>query len=219
MPIVPDSYYHIYNRGANKQTLFKDSVDYYRFVELLYLSNTTHAINIRDVRKEYDSAFDFERGTELVAIGAYCLMPNHFHILITPCVQNGIESFMRKLSTGYSMYFNKRYERTGVLFEGRYKSQYIDSDEYLKYLFSYIHLNPLKLIDGEWKNKGIQDVVGGLQYLQNYIYSSYQDFTTSGRKQSVILAIDKFPEYFPDKNIFMKEIQSWVYNNSSLGPS
>lgn len=211
--IVPESYYHIYNRGVSKQVIFKDNADYCRFVELLYISNTTYPVNIRDIRKGHDSVFDFEQGAKLVAIGSYCLMPNHFHILITPLVDHGVEIFMRKVSTGYSMYFNKRYERTGVLFEGRYKSSYVDHDEYLKYLFSYIHLNPLKLIDSEWKKKGLKNVKDGLIYLARYKYSSYQDFIDEVRKESGILTLEKFPEYFKDKNVFNKEIYSWVDNN------
>jgi putative transposase len=219
VPIVPDSYYHIYNRGVSKQVIFKDRADYLRFIELLYISNTSHAVNIRDIRKTHTSVFDYERENQLVAIGAYCLMPNHFHILMTPVIENGVETFMRKVSTGFSMYFNKRHEHTGVLFEGRYKSRYIDTDEYLRYIFSYIHLNPLKLIDSEWKEKGLRDVKSGLKYLEEYRYGSYYDFVVSSRVESKILTLRKFPEYFPNKDVFMKEINSWVFNHSSLGPS
>ena len=84
-------------------------------------------------------------------------MPNHFHILVKEKIENGISKFMGKLTTGYSMYFNKRYDRTGSLFQGVFKSVHADSDEYLKYLFAYIHLNPIKLINPEWKENGIKD--------------------------------------------------------------
>src|SRR3989344_1697653 len=78
-------------------------------------------------------------------------MPNHFHILIREKIEGGISKYMLKLMTGYSMYFNKRYERTGKLYEGVFKSSLLDKDTYLKYIYSYIHLNPAKLQDKNWR--------------------------------------------------------------------
>ncbi len=210
-------YYHIYNRGNNKQKIFFDISDYIRFQELLYAVNTTKSITLRLIDK--DERFLFDRGEQIVAIGAYCLMPNHFHILITPLIENGIQMFMQKLSTGYSMYFNKRYERTGSLFEGRFKSEHADNDEYLKYLFSYIHLNPIKLIQLNWKEKGILNTDNAFDYLQKYKYSSYIDrvptgLTRGNRPESVILDIDFFPKYFNNEKSFLDDTTEWLtFNN------
>ena len=77
-------FYHVYNRGTDKRVIYNDQADYRRFQELLYLSNSTNPINIRDVKKQHQQIYDFEKDDVLVAIGAYCLMPNHFHILLTP---------------------------------------------------------------------------------------------------------------------------------------
>ena len=132
-------FYHIYNRGNSRQTIYVTNADYQRFISLLYLANGSKSFEFREIDEE--KLFDFDKGEPLVAIGAYCLMPNHFHILATPLVEGGMATFMRKLATGYSMYFNKKHHRTGSLFEGRFKSEHVDSDNYLKYLFSYIHLN------------------------------------------------------------------------------
>src|SRR5690606_36166474 len=119
----------------------------------------SQSFNVRDIRKKtQNSVFDFDRGKTLVEIGAYCLMPNHFHILLKSKEDDGISKFMNKLGTSYSMYFNRRYERTGILFQGRYKAKHVESDEYLKYLFSYSHLNPIKIIDPSWKDRGLKDV-------------------------------------------------------------
>lgn len=207
-PLVLDEYFHIYNRGNSKQTIFKSNSDYLRFMSLLYLSNGTKSFKLRDLSN--DRVFDVDMGNKQVAIGAYCLMPNHFHILLKPLVENGVSLFMKKLGTGYSMYFNKRYGRTGGLFEGRYKSQHADSDEYLKYLFSYIHLNPLKLIDQEWKVKGLDDIKGGEEYLNKYSFSSYKDYVGNLRKERNIINREGFPEYFPSKDSFIKEINDWM---------
>src|SRR5690606_8468370 len=118
-----------------------------------------------------------------------------------------------KLATGYSMYFNKKYDRSGALFEGRYKSEYVDSDEYLKYLFSYIHLNPLKLLQADWKEIGLKNNGGGKEYLEGYRYGSYQDYMGIKREESQILNIQKFPLYFPDINAFEKEIADWMHTS------
>ena len=116
---VPGEYYHIYNRGNSKQKIFHDKEDYERFIKLIFLSNGSNNFKIHFIKN--DVVYDFERGKQLVDIGAYCLMPNHFHILITQTEEGSISKFMQKLTTGYSMYYNKKYERTGSLFEGKFK--------------------------------------------------------------------------------------------------
>lgn len=214
-------YYHVYNRGNSKQDIFKEDRDYRRFQSLLYIANGTKSFEFREVRK--DKTFDFDNGDELVHIGAYCLMPNHFHILLTPAVEHGVQTFMQKLSTGYSMYFNKKYERTGGLFEGRFKSRHANTDEYLKYLFSYIHLNPIKLIQSDWKEVGIRDLEQSKKYLDEYKYSSLNDYFSS-RSESIIIEPDKFPEYFKEKEEVDEEILEWltyhefVEGNTEAGP-
>ena len=210
--LVPEEYYHIYNRGNSKQIIFKDKSDYRRFIELLHIANTSEQIRSRDFDK--NNAFDFETKDKLVYIGAYCLMPNHFHILFTPVTEEGSAKFMLKLATAYVMYFNKKYERKGSLFEGPYKSEYIDSDRYLKYIFSYIHLNPVKLIQSNWKNAGISSFNKTIKYLDSYPYSSFIDFSGTKRPSSRILSIEAFPSYFPSKNLFQQEIFDWlIYSN------
>src|SRR3989344_1432783 len=114
---VPGEYYHIYNRGNSKQKIFFDSEDYQRFVDLLYATNSPEKFNFSDSLKGI-SIYNKDRGERLVAIGAYCLMPNHFHILLTPLTEEGLTKFMQKLSTAYVMYFNRKYNHTGGLFEG-----------------------------------------------------------------------------------------------------
>ena len=200
-------YYHIYNRGNSKQDIFKEDRDYQRFQSLLYIANGTKSFEFREVQK--DEIFDFDKGDQLVHIGTYCLMPNHFDILLTPAVENGTQTFMLKLSTGYSMYFNKKYEHTGGLFEGRFKSRHANSDEYLKYLFSYIHLNPTKLIQSDWKESGIRDLGQAKKYLDEYKYSSLNDYFLS-RPEGVIIEPNKFPEYFKGRGEVDKEILEWL---------
>lgn len=208
---VQGEYYHIYNRGNSEQKIFHDKEDYLRFISLLYVSNSSQSFNLYDLNRDTKfNVYEIERINLLVDIGAYCLMPNHFHILITERIEGGISKFMQKLSTAYSMYYNKKYKRTGGLFEGKFKSQHADTDRHLKYLFSYIHLNPIKLIQKDWKEKGIKNKKEAVDYLNEYTYSSYLDFAGEERTQSKILNIEVFPEYFPSKNLFIKEILEWL---------
>lgn len=170
--LAPNETYHVYNRGTDKRVIYQDGRDYQRFLELMYLSNNDLPVRVNDTKKYGMSSYEVERSKPLVSIGAYCLMPNHFHILLQQHADNGISKFMQKLSTGYTMYFNKRYKRTGTLFEGVFKSQHAGKDEYLKYLFAYIHLNPVKLIQKDWKERGIEDAGKALDHAGSYRYSS-----------------------------------------------
>jgi putative transposase len=207
--LVSGEYYHIYNRGNSKQKIFHDEEDYLRFIALLYACNQKGYLKVCNLIKG-QTLYDIERGNPIVSIGAYCLMPNHFHILITQTNDDDISSFMQKFSTAYSMYYNKKYKRTGGLFEGKFKSEHIDKDRYFKYLFSYVHLNPIKLIQKDWKEIGIKNKKEAIEYLNSYEYSSYLDFVGEKRIQNVILNIESFPKYFPNKKSFEQEIFEWL---------
>jgi putative transposase len=117
---------------------------------------------------------------------------------------------MRKLLTAYVKYFNLKYNRTGGLFEGPFKSVYIENDNQAKYLFSYIHLNPIKLIDSKWKNEGIQNIQKSLEYLDKYKWSSYFDYKGIIRPENKILNLEDFPEYFSNIKDFDREILEWL---------
>ena len=223
-------YYHLYNRGNNHQLIFLDDKDRDRFVKLLYLCNSIKSINFRDdIINQKIEAFDFDRGKQVVSIGAWVLMPNHFHVFIcippdSPRLNLGelgenkknkkedysISLFMKKLSTAYSMYVNKKHDRTGGLFEGTFKSTRTISDSQTKYNFSYIHLNPVKLIDPHWKEEGIKDYKKTLDFLDKYQWSSYQDYRGKKRPENKIISPKDFPEYFSDSRVFDEEIFEWL---------
>ena len=210
--LVTGEYYHIYNRGNSKQKIFHDNEDYFRFMSLFYACNSKNNFRIFTLYKQ-ESPYDFERGYQIVSIGSFCIMPNHFHILITQIEENGISKFMQKLTTAYVMYYNKKYKRTGSLFEGKFKAEHANNDRYLKYLFSYIHLNPVKLIQKDWKDGGIKDKSIVLEYLNKYKYSSYLYFIGENRVQNKILDINYFPKYFSNKTSFTKEVFEWLNYN------
>lgn len=204
-------YYHLYNRGVEKRDIFIDPADYRRFILLLNIFNKEKPVNVRDVKRLVSTSSKSTNKEEtLVDIGAYCLMPNHFHLLIKEKKEGGIRTFIHKLTTGYTMYFNKRYERVGPLFQGTFKSEHANSDEYLKYLFSYIHLNPLKLVDPKWKEEGLINIPETKSFLESYQYSSYLDYHNPEKFNSEILNKDSFPEYFNSVEDFDKNIFDWM---------
>ena len=152
---VGNSYYHIYNRGVEKRIIFKDDQDYGVFLGYLkeYLSPPKDVSLLKEKFTLKGESFkgvprqpnNYSKEIELLV---YCLMPNHFHLLIKQNLDRSIENFMRSLLTRYSGYFNKRYKRVGCLFHGPYKAVMINSDEYLLCLSRYIHLNPQELEGG-----------------------------------------------------------------------
>ena len=197
--LIKDEFYHLYNRGNSKQVIFHDDQDYRYFMNLLSIMNTESRFKTRFGRTSVEGE------ENIISIGAYCLMPNHFHILVKQEKDGGIKLFMQKLSTAYVMYYNKKYKRTGALFEGRFKSKHAGEDRYLKYLFSYIHLNPLKILDQNWKNSPIRH--DKQTFLSEYPYSSFNEYQTG---EHSITNVAAFPEYFPSKTSFVNEMSSWL---------
>lgn len=148
---IKDGYYHIYNRGVEKRNIFQDNLDRITFLNYLKCSllpppdpqdiKVTFTLQglpfkgIPRMPKNYNGKID---------LIAYCLMPNHFHLLVKQKQERVINSFMTSVMTRYSMYFNKKYDRVGGLFQGPYKAVLISDDNYLLHLSRYIHLNPLE---------------------------------------------------------------------------
>ncbi|OHA59098.1 MAG: hypothetical protein A2370_02820 [Candidatus Vogelbacteria bacterium RIFOXYB1_FULL_42_16] len=208
-----DEFYHIYSRGVDKRTVFNDDNDRNRFIKLLFLCNHGQPISFRDIveDKNLKDVFDFPADQSLVDIGAYCLMNNHFHLLIREKKESGTSTFMLKLLTAYSSYYNKKYERKGKLFDGTFQAKHLDTDEYLKYIYSYIHLNPVKIIYPNWKeNGGILDVNKAKKFIENYRYSSYDDYVFMERQEGKILNKTAFPDYFETKNEFKEMLNFWL---------
>lgn len=207
---APGEYYHLYSRGVEKRQIFLDEKDKERFIRLLFFGNSYKPVNIRDVHKGLTFGDSVEeRGERLVDIGTYCLMPNHFHLLIRERSDYGISTFMQKIMTAYTMYFNVKNQRKGRLFESSYLSTHADYDEYLKYLFAYIHLNPLKLIDATWREKKLYNEEWAKRVLDGYAHSSYADYSGINRDQGFILNREEFPEYFPDPSDFSNYLSEW----------
>jgi putative transposase len=163
-------YYHIYNRGVEKREIFQDEADYKKFIAFLklYLSNPN--LQGRTLKDENDHTIPPSRANnnfvQEIQLQAYCLMPNHFHLLIRQINERSMADFMHSLMTKYVMYFNKKNKRVGSLFQGKYKTVRILSEEQYTYITKYIHRNPLP------GNPTGSDLDG----LREYKYSSYGNY-------------------------------------------
>ncbi|HEY4515438.1 MAG TPA: transposase [Candidatus Paceibacterota bacterium] len=205
---APGEFYHVYNRGVDRRVLFTSEADYNRFLQLLYLANSDRAIVFEDI--ELRGIYKLQRVEKYVDIGGYCLMSNHFHILLRELTEGGTTRFMHKLSTAYTMYFNKKYERTGVLLQGPFKAKHANQDEYLKHLLTYIHMNPLDIIHPGWKHNGVKNTKSASKFLKEYRYSSLADYVEpKSRPQHAILSTAKFPEYYDSSEDMIRDIDEW----------
>lgn len=164
----PGGYYHLYNRGVNKYLIFKDTKDYKTFLSYLQFYLTP----ARDLQGDSSQArFPIAPTKTLknyageIELLAYCLMPNHFHLMLKQNSEFGINHFMRSLSTKYVRYFNTRHKRVGHLFQDTYKAVRILNENQFTYVTKYIHRNPLDLFP--YKDPG---------NLSSYPYSSYGNY-------------------------------------------
>ena len=138
-----DNYYHVFNRGVDKRNIFESKEDlYYFFNRLTDLNFDTQNkdLNIKRYRSSDKKVVEIE-GSALVSIIAYCLLPNHFHLVLRQESEDGISKFMQKLGTSYTMYFNQKYKRSGSLFQGKFKANIIGGDFGLPVLSVYVNLN------------------------------------------------------------------------------
>ena len=154
-------YYHIYNRGVEKRAIFLDSSDYWRFMAALIGFQGDADLNpvnrfVRLVKQREFNAEIFKEiaGKKYTELNGFCLMPNHFHLMLHEIAEGGISKFMQRSLNSYTKYFNAKYDRSGHLFSGRFQSSHINRDEYLRYLSAYIHLNPNEI--KKWAGRAIE---------------------------------------------------------------
>jgi len=179
---APGEYFHVFSRGVRKHSIFENVSDYLRFlfVILAYQGEDRITNTSREVKRSIHNKFikidsDLEnkvleeRSVELVA---FCLMPNHFHLIVKELSEDGLSKYMQRVLTAYSKYFNIKHEKSGYVFQGKYKSVLVSSDKQLLHLSAYIHKNPIEL---GWKNNE-----------EKYLWSSYQDFLGKNRFNNLL---------------------------------
>jgi len=192
--IITGEIFHIINRGTDKRKIFLDDQDYFRFIHDLFEFNDINAAFNLGRFLKHSQLIDFRSQSIgklrprklIVEILAFCLMPNHFHLLLKQKKDNGITKFMQKLGAGYANYFNQKYERTGHLFQGKFKAINVNRQEYLEYLSYYIHFNALDLIEPGWRKGKIKDYQKAISFLDTYRYSSHLDYAGKKNFPSVI---------------------------------
>jgi putative transposase len=199
VPFVKDEYYHLYSRGVDRRVVFETPVQYQRFLLLLFLCNGKEAVHMANVLRKYQgesllNIYADERPEEsLVHVLAYALMPNHFHLVVKETGEGNISKFMSKVMTAYSMYFNTVNHRSGPLFTRPFRSKHINDDEYLRWVLSYVHLNPLDIYQNNWENSCLADTEGASQFLREYRYGSFRDYYVDRRPESALIAMNQLP--------------------------
>ena len=148
---VSDMYYHVYNRGWNRSEIFIDEEDYHYFESLI-----ARHVSPEDVKDRKGREYRWLR--PIIQLNAYCLMPNHFHMLVYQTEETGLSQLMSSVLTAYTMYFNKKYKRRGSLFESTYKAVIIVEDSQLMHITRYIHLNHAKY--RTWLHSSYGDYLG-----------------------------------------------------------
>lgn len=178
--------YHVLNRGVEKRDIVRDELDRTRFVHDLYIFNNENDV---DPNHRFASSAKGSRTRDiLVHIHAWCLMRNHYHLLVSPLHddQKNLSLFMKKLNMGYAKYFNEKYERSGYLWQGKYRKILIKRDSHFLHIPYYIHLNPLDYIFPKWRSGAIQKTERVLKYLCEYRWSSFLDYYGERNFPSII---------------------------------
>jgi len=180
-----NAYYHVFNRGVEKRDIFMEENDYLTF--LYYLS--AYLLPLEKVLEKYPDLPMRLTGKSLadeIELIAYCLMPNHFHLLLKQKTQDGIPKLLKQLTNAYTLYFNQKTNRVGALMQGRYKAAPVTEDNLFIHLVRYIHLNPV--------------VAGISPTLENYRWSSYPDYL--GQPVELLVSKKKVLDYFPSVGAF-----------------
>jgi len=219
--LINNEIYHIILRGVGDIDIFKDKDDYFRAIFSIYEFNTTNPVIIRERRKARlkEKKLNREQFSDsrdlLVNILTFCFMPNHIHLLIKQLKDKGVTNFMRKFGAGYAAYFNKKYARKGHLFQSRFKAVRIKNNEQLKTVFVYIHTNPISLIEPKWKDGGIKNPKKVIKFLENYKWSSYQDYIGKKNFPSLTEREPIFKIIMGEKNC-QNFVESWIKHKQEI---
>lgn len=225
--LVNKEIYHIVFRAIEGLKLFRDEKDYFRMIHDLFEFNDENPVSSyfrHDIASQLPrnvlGSWENRRKRKILGeILAFCLMPNHIHLLIRQLREGGISKFMRKIGAGYGGYYNQKYKRKGHLFDGRHRLIHIQAQEQLKTVFVYIHTNPVALVVSGWKDKGLkaEELNKAIKFLENYRWSSYLDYLgkknfPSVTQREILLKVmsgsDECREFVKDWLQFKVELRS-----------
>ena len=198
--------YHIYNRGVEKRNIFLKEADFKRFLDGIFIFNTFLPVTFNGADRIYKEKENINR-QPLVEVISFCLMPNHFHLLLRQKRESGIQLFMQKLCTGYSMYFNKINNRVGSLFQNKFRAVRIATDRHLFYIPHYIHMNPLEIMNINVDKKINAESI--VNKLVGYQWSSLSDFVGEYRYPGI--ESQKFiKEFFKNSASYKIKLKEWI---------
>ena len=185
-------WYHCYTRSVERsldsRNIFKTQADYERFLQALHLANNTTTIRRSDLYKPtHKEILEIPRKDPIVCIGAYCIMPTHFHLLMKEKIEGGISKIMHTVGTAFSMYYNLKHERVGNVFIKPFRSKHVQDQHYLQHVVDYIHLNPVELYEPRWKEGIVNNITKLENNLRSYRFNSLVDYVGSERLERVLL--------------------------------
>ncbi|MBU4299414.1 transposase [Patescibacteria group bacterium] len=238
--LIKGEFYHLILRRLGNEPLFIDIDDYYRGIFSIYEFNDARSVLIsqrRIARTRFKKIVQQIEGGEipikivepkkslimvdkrdlLVEILVFCLMPNHIHLLVREIRKGGISKFMQKLGSGYSSYFKNKYgiKIKGHFFQDRFTAVHIKTEEQLIVVFVYIHTNPISLIEPKWKKLGIANPGKVIKFIENYKWSSYQDYI--GKKNFPSLTSRDFLlKIMGGKEGCKKWVEGWIKQKNEI---
>ncbi|HPN96507.1 MAG TPA: hypothetical protein PLK35_01955 [Candidatus Moranbacteria bacterium] len=211
IPFAVGEFYHIYNRGVEKRNLFQDNDDLGRFFKSISEFNTEKPIG-----SIFENSFKKKtqlgsEASKLVDIICYSVSQNHYHFILEQIADKGIEKFMHRVGTGYTKYFNNKYKRSGVLFQGIFQSRHINSNEYLLHLSVYINLNNAihKTRLGSFASKSswdeyTKDFKMELCHNKNVVLGQFKD------KKEYKKFAEKFLKSMKERKEYLKKIENCI---------
>lgn len=205
--LATDNIYHVYNRGVEKRHIFVDQHDYLRFINNLAIFNDTRPVLNAKYRVKEIETLDSRK--PFVDVLAFCLMPNHYHLLLQQKNDEGISKFMNKIGVGYANYFNLKYKRVGSLFQGTFKAVLIEKESQFLYIPYYIHLNPLDLIVKDWRENGIGKLKPAINFLDSYKWSSHRDYSGKS-KFTGVLNMHPLNEFFVNPENYKEDFKNFI---------
>ncbi|MEK7503547.1 MAG: transposase [Patescibacteria group bacterium] len=222
---VTGELYHIFNRGVEKREIFLQTSDFFRFISCLYELNEKGLIKMRDrieerqkrKREKHTGATRVSRGEALVEVVVFCLMPNHYHLILRQLIDGGISLFVKKLANSYVGYFNEKYSRKGMgsLFQGRFKAVHIKNDKQFFNLICYIFTNPVEIIEKDWKETGSKNPKKAIQFLKSYRWSNFLDCIGVSNFPSVTKR-DFVTDFFGGPSKIEESVEGWILYKTEL---
>lgn len=209
-------FYHIVNRGVEGRDIVLDDRDRWRFIHSLFVFNDRKDVDPNHRDKHWLKEADTRE--LLVHIHAFCLMNNHYHLLLSPLCDDGIARFMKKLNMGHAKYYNERYHRHGLLWQGKYRKMPVVRDAHFLYVPFYIHCNPLDYTMPEWRDGRVQDVATALHTLESYKWSSHLDYIGIKNVPSILYSTT-LRQTLGSVTDYQKELRTVLQGGINLGPA